>query len=125
MNELSVTKPYQRRRRFSREFKADIIRQCQEPGASVSRISLDNGLNANMVRRWISEARRANKATSKTPGFVPVNLPTVDSAQSNQSVPNKRSTIRIEIPRAGGAVVVEWPAEQAHQCAALLRDLLG
>lgn len=125
MNEVSVTKPYQRRRRFSREFKAEIVAQCLAPGASVSRIALDNGLNANMVRRWISEARRAPKAPATTPGFVPVNLPTVASGQSNQSVPDKRSTIRIEIPRAGGAVVVQWPAEQAHQCAALLRDLLG
>ena len=125
MNDISVTKPYQRRRRFSREFKAQIVAQCLKPGASVSRISLDNGLNANMVRRWISEARRAPKTPTTTPGFVPVNLPSVASALSNQSVPNKRSTIRIEIPRAGGAVVVEWPAEQAHQCAALFRDLLG
>ena len=124
MNEVSVTKPYQRRRRFSREFKAQIVAQCQEPGASVSRISLDNGLNANMVRRWISEAQRANKAPA-TPGFVPVNMPAATSALRNQSVSDKRSTIRIEIPRAGGAVVVEWPAEQAHQCAALLRNLLG
>jgi transposase len=125
MNNLSVTKPYQRRRRFSREFKAEIVSQCLEPGASVSRISLDNGLNANMVRRWISEARRADKASPKTPGFVPVNLPAIPSASGSSAVPDKRSTIRIEIPRAGGAVVVEWPAEQAHQCAALLRDLLG
>jgi transposase len=86
MNDLSVTKPYQRRRRFSREFKAQIVAQCLEPGASVSRISLDNGLNANMVRRWISEARRAPKAPATTPGFVPVNLPTLASAQSNQSI---------------------------------------
>ena len=124
MNELSVTKPYQRRRRFSREFKAGIVAQCRDPGASVSRIALCNGLNANMVRRWIREAQRADK-TSATPGFVPVNLPAAPSAPSNQSVSDKRSTIRIEIPRASGAVVVEWPAEQAHQCAALLRDLLG
>lgn len=125
MNNVSVTKPYQRRRRFSREFKAQIIAKCLEPGASVSRISLDHGLNANMVRRWISEARRADKTPSKTPGFVPVNLPAATSAPSHQSASDKRSTIRIEIPRAGGAVMVEWPAEQAHQCAALLRDLLG
>ena len=125
MNDLSVTKPYQRRRRFSREFKAQIIAQCLEPGASVSRISLDNGLNANMVRRWISEARRAGKTPTTTPGFVPVNLPAATSAPGNPSVSDKRSTIRIEIPRAGGSVVVEWPAEQAPQCAALLRDLLG
>ena len=125
MNELSVTKPYQRRRRFSREFKAQIVAQCQEPGASVSRISLDNGLNANMVRRWISEARRRPNAPATTPGFVPVNLPAATSAPSHQSVSDKRNTMRIEMPRAGGAVVVEWPVEQAHQCVALLRDLLG
>jgi transposase len=78
-----------------------------------------------MVRRWISEARRAPKAPSTPPGFVPVNLPAVPSGPSNQSISDKSNTIRIEIPRAGGAVVVEWPVEQAHQCAALLRDLLG
>lgn len=125
MNELSVTKPCQRRRRFSREFKAQIVAQCQEPGVSVSRISLDNGLNANMVRRWIKEARRVPKAPATTPEFVPVNLPAATSSPGNESASDKRSTIRIEIPRAGGPVVVEWPAEQAHQCVALLRDLLG
>ncbi len=121
MDDLSVTKPCQQRRRFSREFKAQIVAQCLEPGASVSRISLDNGLNANMVRRWISEARRA----PKTPGFVPVSLPATTSAPRNEPASDKRNTIRIEIPRVGGSVVVEWPVEQAHQCAALLRDLLG
>jgi len=121
MNDLSVTKPYQRRRRFSREFKARIVAQCLEPGASVSRIALDNGLNANMVRRWISEARRA----PKTPGFVPVNLAAATSVPTRPVDSDKRSIIRIEIPRVGGAVVVEWPVEQAQQCVALLRDLLG
>ncbi|MBE93565.1 transposase [Marinobacter sp.] len=124
MNTISLTKPYQRRRRFSREFKAGIVAQCLKPGTSVSRISLDNGLNANMVRRWIREAQRADK-TPATPGFVPVSLPAATSAPGNESVSDKRSTIRLEIPRAGGLVVVEWPAEQAHQCAALLRDLLA
>ncbi|WP_350161567.1 hypothetical protein [Marinobacter salarius] len=73
-----------------------MVAQCQEPGASVSRISLDNGFNTNMVRRWISEARRANKAPSKTPGFVPVNMAAVLSVPGNQSLPDKRSTIRID-----------------------------
>jgi len=125
MNDLSVTKPYQRRRRFSREFKSRIVAQCLEPGASVSRIALDNGLNANMVRRWISEARRAPKTPATTPGFVPVNLAAATSVPTRPVDSDKRSIIRIEIPRVGGTVVVEWPVEQAQQCAALLRDLLG
>ncbi len=44
MSNLSVTKPYQRRRRFSREFKAEIVAQWLEPCTSVSQISLDNGM---------------------------------------------------------------------------------
>ena len=124
MTNISVTKPYQKRRRYSKELKARIVAECLKPGASVSRISLDNGLNANMVRRWMSEARRAGK-TLETPGFVPVRLPAAAPVPDTLSVSNQCSTIRIKIPRAGGAVVVEWPAEQAHQCAALLRDLLG
>ncbi|ERP88083.1 hypothetical protein Q666_15765 [Marinobacter sp. ES-1] len=124
MTNISVNKPYQKRRRYSKELKARIVAECLRPGASVSRISLDNGLNANMVRRWMSEARRAAK-TPEAPEFVPVRLPAVAPVPDTLSVSNQCSTIRIKIPRAGGAVVVEWPAEQAHQCAALLRDLLG
>jgi transposase len=119
MSNLSATKPYQRRRRFSREFKAEIVTQGLEPGASVSRISLDNGLNVNMVRRWIKEAQRVGDVPSTSPAFMPVNLPAAIAQTSD-----KRSTIRIEIPRAGGPVVIEWPADQANQCVALLRELL-
>src|SRR5690554_8074369 len=115
MTNISVNKPYQKRRRYSKELKARIVAECLRPEASVSRISLDNGLNANMVRRWMSEAQRADR-TPATPGFVPVNLPAATSTPSHQSVSDKSSTIRTEIPRTGGAAGVEWPAEQAHQC---------
>ena|SRR5690606_5406935 len=120
MNNLSVTKSYQHRRRFSREFKAEIVVRCLEPGASVSRIALDNGLNANLVRRWISEARRASTDPVTSPAFLPVKLPTGrGTAASDQC-----RTIRIEISRTSGLVVIEWPAEQAQQCIVLLRELL-
>lgn len=123
MTHVSVPKPYQKRRRYSKELKTRIVAECLVPGASVSRISLDHGLNANMVRRWISEARRAGHMPAP-PGFVPISLPAVRSAPEAPIVPDQRHIIRIEIPRAGGAVVVEWPVEQAHQCAVLLRALL-
>lgn len=90
----------------------------------MARIALDNDLNANLVRRWISQAR-ADGPLLGTPGFMPVSLPTIVSPPASRATAHTANTIRIEIPRAGGAVVVEWPAEQAHQCATLLRDLLG
>ena len=56
MNNVSVTRPYRKRRRHAPEFKARLVAECQNPGASVSRIVLDNDLNANQLRRWIRES---------------------------------------------------------------------
>ncbi len=124
MSSLSVISPTRTRRRFTREFKAQIVAQCRQPGVSVARIALDNDLNANLVRRWVNLARD-HDVLPVTPGFVPVNLPALPSVSANRSATGTSNAIRIEIPRAGGAVVVEWPAEQAHQCLVLLRDLLA
>ena len=117
MNNVSVTRPYRKRRQYTSEFKAQLVAESQTPGASVSRVALDNDLNANLLRRWIGESKQAGKSLS--PAFVPINLPTATTPALKKS-----NTIRIEIPRAGGPVVVEWPADQAHQCVAFLRNLL-
>ncbi|WP_080531291.1 transposase [Alloalcanivorax xenomutans] len=77
MDPLSVSQPQpqpRRRRHFSREFKAHIVAACQEPSVSVSRIALDNQLNANLVRRWIREAEQAGQ-TITSPAFMPLAVP--------------------------------------------------
>lgn len=125
MNDISVTRPKPQRRRFSADFKARIVAQCLEPNVSVSRIALDNNLNTNMVRRWIREAQRSNQPPSVTPGFMPISLPVVSgTANASDRAAAPAGVIRIEIPLAGASVVVEWPVDHAHQCAALIRDLL-
>ena len=91
--------------------------ESQIPSASVSRIALDNDLNANLLRRWIAESKQADQQLS--PAFVPINLP----AAATPAV-KKSSSIRIEISKSNGSVVGEWPAEQVHQCAMFLRSLL-
>jgi transposase-like protein len=116
MNNVSVTRPYRKRRRHAPEFKARLVAECHSPGASVSRIALDNDLDANQLRRWIRESKQTGK--SRSPAFMPIKLPAATP------VVEKRSTIRIEIPRAGGPVVLEWPVDQAHQCVVLLRNPL-
>ncbi|PLX60032.1 IS66-like element accessory protein TnpA [Sedimenticola selenatireducens] len=120
MNALSVPPPSRQRRRYSPAFKAQIVEACKPHGVSVSRIALDNGLNANMVRRWIREAG-GPASIPQSPGFLPLALP---SPPVTPSPVRSTDAIRIEIPHAGGPVVVEWPVDLAHQCIALLRELL-
>lgn len=41
------------RRVHSAQFKAQVLAQCAQAGASVAAVALANGLNANLVRKWL------------------------------------------------------------------------
>ena len=57
MNTNFVEAPAGRqRRRYSVEFKVEAIKACK-PGISMAAVALANGLNANMLRKWVNEAR--------------------------------------------------------------------
>lgn len=47
-----------RRRRLSPEFKAAVAVQCCRPGVSIAVVARANGLNASLLRRWITERER-------------------------------------------------------------------
>ena len=47
--------PPKQKRRFSAEFKAGVVKACQQPGTSVSSVATANGINTNMLRRWVKE----------------------------------------------------------------------
>jgi transposase-like protein len=48
-----------RRRRHTLEFKAAVVAECGRRGVSIAAVALANGLNANLVRRWVVEQERA------------------------------------------------------------------
>ncbi|MGE1153945.1 transposase [Pseudomonas kitaguniensis] len=41
------------RRTHSKSFKAQVIQECAQPGASIASIALNHSLNANLVHKWI------------------------------------------------------------------------
>lgn len=118
-----------RRRRHSDAFKAEVIRACGHPGVSIAAVALANGLNANLVRRWVANGERDSSpavnavsvedpvvSTVTAPSFVPLQLP----APARESSPD----IQIELCRAGTTIKVRWPASAASECAAWMRELL-
>ena len=119
MDQIGPPKPVRHRRRHSPEFKARVVAACQEPGVSVARVALEHGLNDNMVRRWIKAANPLSVPTR--PDFVPLALPAPPTPAPSAA---PEEVIRIEIPRAGGAITITWPASQADRAVSLLRELL-
>ena len=47
---------------YCKEGKAALVAACAEPGASVSAIALVHGVNANLLRKWLTHARTRNRA---------------------------------------------------------------
>lgn len=45
-----------RRRTYSEDFKASVVTACLQPGVSIAGVALANGLNANLLRRWVKES---------------------------------------------------------------------
>jgi transposase-like protein len=115
-----------RRRTHSDEFKAHVVAACQPTGVSIAAVAMANGVNANLLRRWLHEAQGQRDlpgpaARSVTPGagaspskFVALQLPP-------QPAP---ADIRIELRRGPTAVCVSWPTSAAAECAAWMRELL-
>lgn len=104
------TQAKRRRREHSAALKRELIERSLQPGASVSGIALDSGINANLLFKWRREHLRANArvAVAATPSSVPVLLPvTIESPPSEAaaapSPPASRAntgSIEIDIGRA-------------------------
>jgi len=134
MNQVStVERP--RRREYSAEFKASVLAQCCQQGASIAGVALGRGINPNMVHRWIREERQGKVlAELRGAAFVPVQLQPspVREAPPGSARPEPAAgapdagaqAIRIDIERANGTVTVHWPLAAAAQCAQVLRELL-
>ncbi len=122
------TGPARRRRQHSPEFKAGVIGACRQPGVSIAGVALANGLNANLLRRWVADVEQtridavefechSSSTAGKTgavSSFVPVQLQPDSTA----------ADIRIELERNGIVVKVSWPTSAASDCGAWLREVL-
>lgn len=55
------------RRRYEAASKERLVAACLEPGVSVSRLALEYGVNANLLRKWIKKDRAARSLPSSSP----------------------------------------------------------
>jgi transposase len=116
-----------RRRQHGAEFKAKVVAACRKPGVSIAAVALANGLNANLLRRWVVTEEQGTKpidavmaspapSTVESRAFIPIQVvrPAVTTTQE----------ITIELRRGATVVKVGWPLVAAGDCAAWLRELL-
>lgn len=116
------------RRVHSAEFKARVLAECRQPGASISAVAIAHGLNTNVVRKWLTGrglkrmgiAAPAAGGNAPTLQFVPVELPRPASAVA---APASEPDIRIELHRGCLHVKLQCAASAGALYAAQLRAL--
>ena len=121
------------RRHYSAELKAQVLSECASPGASVAKVGMAHGINANIVHRWRSALRQADAHTaSPTPAtradlraaplqFLPVAM--VTGAPQDSVAPSSRS-IEVELQRGTTTLKLKWPATASAQLIAWTREVL-
>jgi transposase len=119
---MGIERPIRRKRVHNEEFKEELVRACSEPGVSVAGVALANGVNANLLRKWMKARGVAMPSLRRT---KPARTPVVRAAEFVPVAITAASVdIRIEARRGDAVVKVEWPITAAGECAAWLRRWL-
>lgn len=70
------------RRKYTPEFKAQLLEQCERPGASVPAVALSHGIHASLVYRWRSQAQLALLASAQAQAPTPAILSAAAAAKT-------------------------------------------
>src|SRR5687767_5325854 len=113
-----ATESSRKRRRYGAELKAQILAECGQPGASVAKVAMEHGINANIVHGWRKLAREAGAVTLPEQ-FVPVAVtPAVPRSTEDER------TIGVELHRGSITVKLSWPMSASMDLSAWMRELL-
>lgn len=99
------------RRRFDVQAKRELVEACLQPGVSVAGLALAHGVNANLLRKWISQRARGSGQRRATPVVVAkapaAFIPVVASGVAERIECRLRATLRngveVDFGMAGGA----------------------
>ncbi len=120
---------------YDAQVKRQVVQACMRPGVSVARVALQVGVNANLLRRWITLAGAGAPATTPTAptapvtpaspsAFVAVQLPQVVHAAVAPPSPPPPPPLQAQV-RLPNGVQVELACADPAQWAVFMQSLAG
>ena len=112
---------------YDEKAKAELVAACGRPGASISRLARECGVNANQLSRWVREhSQRRQRAVAVSPApreaFVAVPIeaaaPTLTAASDSPAV--VRMCLQARLPNG---VVVDLRECDLHQAGVVIEAL--
>jgi transposase len=107
------------RRDYSPELKARILAECAAPGASVAKIAMTHGVNANLVHTWRKLTREHELKPAEVTRFVPIAI-----EAEPQTPPTQVDFVEIDLQRGALTLKLRWPASATSELGTWMRELL-
>jgi transposase-like protein len=97
---------------YPKQFKAQVVQECLQPGATLSSVAISHRINANVIRKWLPLYR--DQLPAALPAFVPL-----------KATPKRQveALATIELPLGEQSITVKWPASDPEGCACFVRGL--
>jgi transposase-like protein len=118
LNGLVVGHKRDGRCRYDPQVKQELIRQCMLPGVSVARMAMQHGVNANLLRTWITKAQVGNApavqravsvtAMQEAQAFIPVQVQAGASCAAI-AMPTKAGGAASKLPAVSIRIQVQLP----------------
>jgi len=115
MMDTMTTDKKRTRRNHSPALKAQVLAECEVPGASVAKVAMSHGINANIVHGWRKLAREHAVSPTATTAFVPLAI---------ESAPPPERHIDVELRRGAVSMTMSWPLSAAAEMTVWMRELL-
>ena len=101
------------RKRYSLDFKRELIKASNESGQSIAKVAQHHGINPNLLHKWRRQFRaketasKSGEVRSRSAGndFVRLTPAALPSGTDSE-------TVRIELP---GGIVVHWPLSRMSE----------
>jgi transposase len=97
---------------YPKSFKAQVVHECLQPGATISGVAISHSINANVIRKWMPLYR--DQPPAMLPAFIPV--------KSTPKRPTETSVV-IDLPFGDQSITVKWPTSDPEGCARFVRGL--
>lgn len=115
------------RRQHDRAFKARLVQESIQPGASVAAIAMANGINANMLFKWRREQQGQEGMSQSAPAvLLPVRLALEGEEPAAKALPpsalapaGAKTTGVIELEIAGARLRLRGAVDEASLCSVL------
>ena len=107
------------RRDYCPKLKARILAECAAPGASVAKIAMAHGVNANLVHTWRKVTRESEQKPAEVTRFIPIAIEAEPATP-----PAQADFVEIDLQRGALTLKLRWPASATSELGTWMRELL-